>query len=50
MVFKIGTYNVLGLTGFPASESKKEIDIPGTEKNTEHFFSGGHILAVLSEF
>ena len=37
MVFKIGTYNILGLTGYPASESRKEIDIPGTEKHTEHF-------------
>ena len=37
MVFKIGTYNILGLKGYPASESRKEIDIPGTEKNTEHF-------------
>ena len=37
MVFKIGTYNILGLTGYPASESKKEIGVPGTEENTEHF-------------
>ena len=37
MVLKIGTYNILGLKGYPASESKKEIDVPGTEENTEHF-------------
>jgi len=37
MVLKIGTYNILGLTGYPVSEAKKEINVPGTGENTEHF-------------
>ena len=37
MGFKIGTYNIYGLKGYPASESVKEIDVPGTEANTEYF-------------
>ena len=34
---KIGTYNVLGLTGYPAAEANKAIGAAGTEANVEHF-------------
>ena len=34
---RVGTYNVLGLTGYPAEEAQKEIDRPGGEKNIAHF-------------
>ena len=34
---KIGTYNVLGLTGFPAPEAAKVIGLPGSESNVKHF-------------
>lgn len=34
---RIGTYNVLGLTGYPAEESRKQIDRPGTADNVAHF-------------
>jgi len=34
---RIGTYNVLGLTGYPAEESRQEIDGVGSEKNIAHF-------------
>jgi endonuclease/exonuclease/phosphatase family metal-dependent hydrolase len=40
---KIGTYNVLGLTGFPAAEAAKVIGAPGEVTNRDHFtavFSG----------
>ena len=38
---RIGTYNVLGLTGYPAEESRKQIDRPGTEDNVAHFTDMG---------
>ncbi|MFT5365534.1 MAG: endonuclease/exonuclease/phosphatase family metal-dependent hydrolase [Candidatus Latescibacterota bacterium] len=34
---KIGTYNVLGLTGYPKEEAAAAIGPPGEEKNGEHF-------------
>jgi endonuclease/exonuclease/phosphatase family metal-dependent hydrolase len=34
---KIGTYNVLGLTGYPAAEAAKVIGAPGSAGNAEHF-------------
>ena len=34
---KIGTYNVLGLTGYPATEAAKVIGEPGSEPNAEYF-------------
>ncbi len=34
---KIGTYNVLGLTGYPAAEAAKVIGAAGSESNAEHF-------------
>ena len=38
---RIGTYNVLGLTGYPAEESRKQIDRPGTADNVAHFTEMG---------
>lgn len=34
---KIGTYNVLGLTGYPKEEAAAEIGLPGEETNGDHF-------------
>ena len=34
---RIGTYNVLGLTGYPYEESSSEIGKPGEDSNTAHF-------------
>jgi len=34
---KIATYNVLGLTGYPAAEANKEIGAVGSEANIAHF-------------
>jgi endonuclease/exonuclease/phosphatase family metal-dependent hydrolase len=34
---KIGTYNVLGLTGYPAVEAAKVIGPAGSEANADHF-------------
>lgn len=34
---KIGTYNVLGLTGYPKEEAVIEMGSPGGEKNGDHF-------------
>jgi endonuclease/exonuclease/phosphatase family metal-dependent hydrolase len=34
---KIGTYNVLGLTGYPKEEGAAAIGLPGEEKNGDHF-------------
>jgi endonuclease/exonuclease/phosphatase family metal-dependent hydrolase len=34
---RIGTYNVLGLRGFPPEEAQKEVGEPGGEKGIEHF-------------
>lgn len=34
---KIGTYNVLGLTGYPAAEANKEIGAVASEANMAHF-------------
>ena len=34
---RIGTYNVLGLTGYPAAEAAKAIGAAGSETNADHF-------------
>ena len=34
---QIGTYNVLGLKGYPSEESSVEIGNPGDESNASHF-------------
>lgn len=34
---QIGTYNVLGLKGFPPEEAARKIGVPGDETNTAHF-------------
>ena len=34
---KIGTYNVLGLTGYPKNEGRAAIGAPGEDSNCEHF-------------
>ena len=34
---RIGTYNVLGLQGYPPEESAKEIGRAGSEDNATHF-------------
>ena len=34
---RIGTYNVLGLTGYPKDEASRAIGVPGDERNSQHF-------------
>ena len=34
---RIGTYNVLGLTGYPAEEASKDLGDPNTEETAKHF-------------
>ena len=36
---RVGTYNVLGLTGYPRDEGRKQIDRPGSDANVSHFTS-----------
>jgi len=36
---RVGTYNVLGLTGYPRDEGRKQVDPPGSDANISHFTS-----------